>query len=52
MRLIFLRTFVFWTSLGLVACTTTDDPSEGGFFDGVAGIFSGTYDQRSCGNAR
>jgi chromosome segregation ATPase len=33
--------------LSLVAlggCATTDDPSEGGFFEGVSGIASGSYE--------
>lgn len=30
----------------LGGCATTDDPREGGFFSGVAGINSGTYDRR------
>ena len=32
--------------LALPACVTSDDPAEGGFFNGVAGIAGGGYDQR------
>jgi chromosome segregation ATPase len=28
------------------ACTGTDDPRQGGFFDGVSNVFSGGYDRR------
>lgn len=30
----------------LAACQTTTDPAEGGFFNGVSGIASGSYDAR------
>lgn len=30
----------------LVGCATSDNPREGGFFGGVAGIHSGAYDNR------
>lgn len=33
-------------ALGLAGCVTSEDPSEGGFFNGVSGINSGTYDAR------
>ncbi|MEM7043329.1 MAG: hypothetical protein AAF543_11015, partial [Pseudomonadota bacterium] len=29
----------------LAGCTTTDDPRQGGFFGGLAGIFGGAYEQ-------
>jgi len=36
-----------WTILmscaGLAACTTSTDPADGGFFNGVSGIATGTY---------
>jgi len=32
--------------LGIAACTN-DDPSRGGFFGGVSGISSGTYDRQT-----
>ncbi len=36
-----------WTVLlpcaGLIACTTSTDPADGGFFNGVSGITSGSY---------
>ena len=33
-------------ALPLLGCTENPDPSEGGFFDGVQGISSGSYDDR------
>ncbi|GGE51914.1 hypothetical protein [Actibacterium pelagium] len=33
-------------AFGLLGCVTSDDPSEGGFFNGVSGISSGTYEGR------
>lgn len=33
-------------SLLLLACVDSTDPAEGGFFNGVSGIASGTYDAR------
>ena len=30
--------------VALSGCVTTDDPSEGGFFEGVSGIASGSYE--------
>ncbi|SEI52345.1 hypothetical protein SAMN05444007_101447 [Cribrihabitans marinus] len=33
-------------ALLLAGCQTTSDPAEGGFFDGVSGIASGSYDAR------
>lgn len=32
--------------LVLAACVTSDDPSEGGFFNGVTGVASGAYAAR------
>jgi len=32
--------------LGLVACTTTDDPSKGGFLSGMKNLSDGTYQTR------
>ena len=34
---------IFLTCAGLAACTTSVDPAEGGFFNGVSGIASGSY---------
>ncbi|MFL4470164.1 hypothetical protein ACERZ8_09880 [Tateyamaria armeniaca] len=31
------------TCVGLGACTTSTDPADGGFFNGVSGIATGTY---------
>ncbi len=33
-------------ALGLSACVSSEDPAEGGFFNGVSGITSGRYDER------
>src|SRR5476649_696768 len=41
-----LRLVAIGALAGLSACSTSDDPSRGGFFSGVAGISSGTYDRR------
>lgn len=32
--------------LGLAACAASDDPAEGGFFNGVAGLAGGGYQAR------
>jgi len=34
------------TALALAACATSDDPADGGFFNGVNGIASGKYQAR------
>ncbi|MEO9516489.1 MAG: hypothetical protein ABJH45_09345 [Paracoccaceae bacterium] len=34
---------IFLTCAGLAACTTSVDPAEGGFFNGVSGIATGSY---------
>ena len=34
------------TALPLIGCTENPDPSQGGFFEGVQGISSGSYDDR------
>ena len=33
-------------SVGVAACTGTNDPSQAGFLDGIGNLASGTYDQR------
>ena len=38
--------FTVVVALPLLACTENPDPSEGGFFEGVQGITTGSYDQR------
>ena len=40
------RLVVIGALAALSACSTSDDPSRGGFFSGVAGISSGTYERR------
>lgn len=37
---------VLGSALLASACVTSDDPAEGGFFDGVDGLASGGYDAR------
>ncbi len=32
--------------LGVAACQTSTDPADGGFFNGVSALSSGTYDDR------
>ncbi|TPE46579.1 hypothetical protein [Amaricoccus solimangrovi] len=32
--------------LALAACATSDDPAQGGFFNGIAGLVGGGYDAR------
>ncbi len=34
---------IILTCAGLAACTTSTDPADGGFFNGVSGITTGTY---------
>ncbi|WP_321528294.1 hypothetical protein [Sedimenticola selenatireducens] len=41
------QTLVILATLLLTGCVTTDDPREGGFFGGVHGISSGSYERRA-----
>jgi septal ring factor EnvC (AmiA/AmiB activator) len=44
---VFRQTVVFFViSISLMACAVSEDPSQGGFIDGVIGIFQGTYEER------
>lgn len=38
-----MKQIILITGLGLAACTTSTNPEDGGFFNGVSGITSGTY---------
>ena len=40
------RAFSALVALPLLACTENPDPAAGGFFQGVQGISTGSYDQR------
>ena len=37
--------------LALAACTENPDPAAGGFFDGISGIASGSYEARTAAEA-
>ncbi|WP_114283929.1 hypothetical protein [Candidatus Halocynthiibacter alkanivorans] len=39
-----LNAFALLSLGALAGCVSTDDPSEGGFFEGVSGIASGSYE--------
>jgi chromosome segregation ATPase len=45
-RSIIISAILFSLTFGVSGCATNPDPAKGGFIDGIAGLSSGTYQQR------